>query len=618
MNQAPSPLAVDPDGVLRGKGDLALPFSGARLSGTFVARGIRECGLWGVGNLGSFSLIMPARLSPGVAEAGPNCLFLYGPDACLRWWASIDRSCLALEYAHRGKRSFAVRFYPAGQGRALLGLEGLSMSPDALEASSAGDYAAVRLRRVPGISFDPSAYVDGCESSIPSPMPYDGEWLRETIIFALPEQGEHIDFDAILDELAVPAGRPPWASRYYESLASIPATKEPGRKMLFVHALHAARCSVKADRDGSFAGLAAGIGYSVPARTYFRDGYWTSLALLPFYPESVRKELLFLAVGINDDGSCPSGVIHPTPAGLRYWEDLKHNNPDLARDHRSPLAWWDDHFDAPLFFVILAFDYIDMTGDESLLDERVGVATVAGLVDRILDRYCALEDVDHLPVKPQNDRDWADNVFRGGAVTYDIALYYGALVRAAVMDPKWAVTAEAVRRSATRRLWLEPQGYFAEFLDSDGAGERHLALETVTAIFFGLADAEQEERMVGSFKRLLYAGNNDAQPYGGWGTMAVYPPYAVSTRRRGKTLFPYRYHNGADWPYWDAVLAWVLLRRRDPDYILPVRTFWEYGLSQGWPEAVEYYSPPYGHGSFLQAWSGLAARVLWEAEREER
>jgi len=30
------------------------------------------------------------------------------------------------------------------------------------------------------------------------------------------------------------------------------------------------------------------------------------------------------------------------------------------------------------------------------------------------------------------------------------------------------------------------------------------------------------------------------------------------------------------------------------------------------------YSPPYGHGSFLQAWSGLAARVLWEAEREER
>jgi len=86
------------------------------------------------------------------------------------------------------------------------------MSPDALEASSAGDYAAVRLRRVPGISFDPSAYVDGCESSIPSPMPYDGEWLRETIIFALPEQGEHIDFDAILDELAVPAGRPPWAS----------------------------------------------------------------------------------------------------------------------------------------------------------------------------------------------------------------------------------------------------------------------------------------------------------------------------------------------------------------------------------------------------------------------
>jgi glycogen debranching enzyme len=480
-----------------------------------------------------------------------------------------------------------------------------------------GHYAAVRICRVPGISFDQSAYVDGGGTSISPSIPNDGEWLRETIIFALPEQGELIDYDATTAELAVPAGSSPWASHYYESLASIPVTNEPWGKTLFVHALHAARCNVKADRNGIFAGLAAGIGYSVPARTYFRDGYWTCLALLPFYPELVRKEILFLAVGINDDGSCPSGVIYPTPAGLRYWENLKRNNPDLARDHTSPLGWWDDHFDAPLFFVILVFDYIDATRDRSLLDERVGGATVAGLVDRILDRYRALEDANRLPVKPRNDRDWADNVFRGGAVTYDIALYYGALVRAAVMDPSRTATAEAVRRSATQRLWLEDQGYFAEFIDSDGAGERHLALETVTAIFFGLADADQEDRMVGAFKHLLYAANNNAQPYGHWGTMAVYPHYAASTRRRGKTLFPYRYHNGADWPYWDAIIAWVLLRRQDPDWSFPVSTYWEYGLSQGWPEAVEYYSPPYGHGSFLQAWSGLAARVLWEAERGE-
>jgi hypothetical protein len=576
---------------------------------------VGNCGLWGVGRLGSFSLALPGRFWPTVAETGPNCLFLHGSDACLRWWASPDRSCLALEYAYRGKRPLAVRFYPAAQGRALLGLENLSLSSQAREASTAGPYAAVRLRRYSGISFNPAAYEGDGGTSASPPVPDGGEWLRETVVFALPEQGESVDFDVLLAELAVPAGSPPWASRYYESLASIPTTKDGGIKTLFVHTLHAARGNVKADRDGAFAGLAAGIGYSIPARTYFRDGYWTALALLPFYPDLVRKEVLFLAVGVNDDGTCPSGVIHPTPAGLRYWGDLKRNNPDLARDHRAPLAWWDDHFDAPLFFIILVFDYIKATKDRSLLDERVEGATVAALVNRILDRYQALEDTDHLPVKPRNDRDWADNVFRGGAVTYDIALYYGALVRAADLDPRRAAKAEEVRRSAARRLWLEDQGYFAEFIDSDGTGERHLALETVAALFFGLADADQEERLVGSFKRLLYAGNNDAQPYGDWGTMAVHPPYAASTRRRGKSLFPYRYHNGADWPYWDAVLAWVLLRRRDPEWLLPVRRFWEYGLSRGWPEAVEYHSPPYGHGSFLQAWSGLAARVLWEAEQ---
>ena len=32
-----------------------------------------------------------------------------------------------------------------------------------------------------------------------------------------------------------------------------------------------------------------------------------------------------------------------------------------------------------------------------------------------------------LPVKPRNDRDWADNVYREGLVAYDIGLWIGAL-----------------------------------------------------------------------------------------------------------------------------------------------------------------------------------------------
>ena len=607
-----SALSVGPDGALRGNGDLTIPFSGARLHGSFSSRGVQSCSLWGVGLLGSFSLALPGCYLPSRADAGPNCLFLSGPDGYLRWWASADRACVALEYAYQGKKPLALRFYPSGYGKAFLGLKRTNLAPDQQETSFLGSYAEVHMRRFPGVSFE-QAIATNLAQDTPT-IPDSEGWLRETILIALPEPRERMDYESFLEELAVPSGGAPWMSRYQKNLASLAGEQSPHEETFFVHTLHTARCNVKADRNGSFAGFAAGIAYSVPARTYFRDGYWTALALMPFYPELVRKEILFLAAGVNGDGTCPSGVIYPTPAGLRYWEELKRKDPSLARDHRSPLAWWDDHFDAPLFFVILVFDYIEATQDRSILDERSGELTVAGLVGLILSHYQDLEDADHLPIKPRNDRDWADNVFRGGAVTYDIALYYGALVKAGSLDPHWAVRAEKVRQSATHRLWLEPEGYFAEFLDTNGMGERHLALETVTVLYFGLADDEQETRMIRAIKRLLYSRNNDAQPYGEWGTMAVFPPYSPSTRRRGKTRFPYRYHNGADWPYWDAVLAWVLLRRGDPDWLLPLRTFWEYGLSQGWPEPVEYYSPPYGHGSFLQAWSGLAARVIWEAK----
>lgn len=147
-------------------------------------------------------------------------------------------------------------------------------------------------------------------------------------------------------------------SSYQQYLSSLAKQGDLQKHTLFIHAIHTARSNVKRDRNGNFAGIAAGIGYSVPARTYFRDGYWTSLALLPFFPDLVRKEIIFLTAGVEQDGSCPSGVIFPTEAGLEYWNRLKQNKRDLARDHRSPLAWWDDHFDAPLFFILLVFDYI--------------------------------------------------------------------------------------------------------------------------------------------------------------------------------------------------------------------------------------------------------------------
>ncbi|MGO6986931.1 glycogen debranching protein, partial [Rhizobium leguminosarum] len=84
---------------------------------------------------------------------------------------------------------------------------------------------------------------------------------------------------------------------------------QPLMRSMISQGLHAALSSVRRDEHGAFAGLAAGQAYSAPARTYYRDGYWTLQALLDREPAAVRGQIDLLARGIQPDGEAPSGVI---------------------------------------------------------------------------------------------------------------------------------------------------------------------------------------------------------------------------------------------------------------------------------------------------------------------
>src|SRR5262249_57906020 len=86
------------------------------------------------------------------------------------------------------------------------------------------------------------------------------------------------------------------------------------------HGLHATLASARRDAKGRFAGLAAGINYSAPARTYYRDGYWTAQALLPIEPAIVRAQIDLLAYGIQTDGEAPSAVLTTGAAQSAAWE----------------------------------------------------------------------------------------------------------------------------------------------------------------------------------------------------------------------------------------------------------------------------------------------------------
>ncbi|MDW7992039.1 MAG: GH116 family glycosyl hydrolase [Anaerolineae bacterium] len=386
-------------------------------------------------------------------------------------------------------------------------------------------------------------------------------------------------------------------ARWLEAVAT--CVEDPLRRSLIAAGLNAALSAFK-ELEGDFAGFTAGPDYFYPPRLYFRDGYWTAQVVLPFRPDLVRRHLLSLAQGVHPEGSCPSGVFPPGLFG-------------------RPADWLPNHLDAPAFFVLLLADYLRFSEDWGILRERVGDGgpSLWEAAQRALTYLSAQDrDGDGLLEKPRRPNDWADNVYRSVWVTYDQALFAAALRAGSViaarlgqetLAQRYRQEAERARR-ALDRLWLPQQGHYANYL-RPGGGETNLSVDTLTVLYFGLADGEKAQQLLAAARR-LQTRHNEEQPFGDWGVMCVFPPYRYPEDLFGKSADPYRYHNGADWPYWDGVYGAVLREREDPDADYVLTRWWEYGLERGWLTPVEYYSPAYPEGGMLQGWSSMPAAAL--------
>ena len=355
-------------------------------------------------------------------------------------------------------------------------------------------------------------------------------------------------------------------------------------------------CSLSNYKElGKFKGFLAGIVYQFPARTYYRDGYWTVLSVLPVKPELVRNEIITLAHGINKKGECGTAV--------RY--NFK--------------CHWGNHYDSPSFFVIMTYDYVVHTGDKSVLSERVNGATVYELVCAVLDRFKKEVDDTGLLVKggKYNRRDWCDNVFRGGYVTYDEALYCRALQAASEIsgalgnkDRREAFYRDysSVKDAINKLLWNEEKGWYNNYVDGDFT-EDNLSIDTVITALFGIADDARARRMLENMEKWLETRNNKEQGMGDWGTMSVYPYYKRAWDIVQKSSLPAYYHNGGDWPYWSNIYAYAKLAY-GMDYKYPLLRWFEYNVGKGNYTPVEFYSPIHPDGSLLQAWSSTGAFVM--------
>ena len=368
------------------------------------------------------------------------------------------------------------------------------------------------------------------------------------------------------------------ADAYFSLLLSTAKCREDAAFQAYT--LNAAFSSYKSF-DG-FQGFFAGVNYAAPARTYYRDGYYTALAVLPYRPDWVRAQLVTLARGIADDGSCGSAV------------------------DANGAPWWRDHVDSPLFFALLLYAYVANTADSGILDESQIGRKLSAILEQTI---AAMDENGLIPRSPASRHDWADNVFREGYVTYVQCLAFGALQLGGSLLPqseRYREAAQRIKAGVNKILWDETLGYYVNFKSSQET-ETNLSIDTVFAALFDLALPDRATRMLTQMETLLETRHNTR--YGEFGTMCVYPPYACAARLVEKSAEPLRYHNGADWPYLSALYAFAK-KMYGMEYRYALTRWYERGLAQGYATPWEYDSPYYPVGGMLQGWSAFAAFVL--------
>lgn len=559
-------MTARPDGLIEAHEPVLLPVMAPRLQADCEPDGRITLALWGAGTLGR------VNFSP---LSGP---FVYGPNrvTCASGGIFVAQSKPVM--AIRGAR--LARAVPAKRAA-------WWHTVDAADA-------AIRTGRIGDRVVRELAW--GCfatEQRGPDLLLSVGASRAEA------EAALTLTVDAIVAE----------AEAYIARCDRLPEA-DPVLRSMVMQGTHAALSSIRQDEKGRFAGLAAGQAYSAPARTYYRDGYWTLQPLLELAPEAVREQIRVLAAGIQPDGEAPSGVILSGQAQAIAWDRFRRGDKVYAGEHLRQGDWWSDHFDSPLFFILTLGDYVGATGDIAEARQHWPAVTA------ICERYVAASGPGGLPKKPNHDRDWADNVYREGHVSYDIGLWVGALDAVARMgktiDPELSGKAEGkaelARLNLDEALWMKT-GNYADFVNSDGFAEDHLTLDSLTLLRYRATSEDRALQALDAVAQRLESRHNQQQPYGDWGVLCAYPPFKRSKDVRAKSAFAFRYHNGSDWPYLDGLYAEERLRRGLGGARYALTRWWQACLASGWAGAVEYYSPPFGRGSLLQGWSGLPAHV---------
>ncbi len=382
----------------------------------------------------------------------------------------------------------------------------------------------------------------------------------------------------------------------YKNIVIPETAKTEKDKALYVSGIFCALENYK--EMGEYKGFCAGCNYANPIRTYYRDSYWTVLAMYKQHTDLVRNQIVTLAHGIESNGDCPSSVT--------YQFNLH----------------WLNHYDSPSYFIMMVYDYINHTEDYSILNELVNNKTIYDYCLLTIDKLSLYEDETGLICKlgNYNKRDWADEVNRIGYVTYDELLYDRALfcvssitkLKDKTLSQKYYEKFINVKNAINNILWDDQKGYYINYKDGNFV-EDNLSIDTIIAILFNICDKNKMERLLNNVSDILETRNNKIQRAGDFGVMCAFPFYKETNRCYNKSSQDYEYHNGAVWPYLSAVVAYAQMLH-GVDFSYAHLSSFDWSINKNIYTLIEYYSPCRPVGAILQAWSSDLAWVYdWQS-----
>jgi len=317
-------------------------------------------------------------------------------------------------------------------------------------------------------------------------------------------------------------------------------------------------------------GFNAGDGYG---EVWIRDyNTFIELSAQVYKPEVLKENLLVFFKMQGDDGNIIDGFIPKDKAGGGYdyiYSDLEpryagHKN-TVETDQESSL-------------IQAVYKYVQVTGDRSILDEKVGDKTVAERLEGALDflmnhrmneKYGLLwgaTTADWGDVQPEHD--WG--VYLTDSTHYAIDIYDNAMFLIAIdnfmqLVPQaknmWQPIHKQVAENCRKYLWDAENQKFIPHLYLNGSpfpadfDENKIMYHGGTAVAIEAGLLSKKEIQVSLDKMIADVKASGAGSIG----LTLYPPYPEGFSKN-KGMYPYGYQNGGDWTWFGGRMIQQLIK----------------------------------------------------------